>query len=79
MSTFDDKVYEYIKNAIHTHDDLYLTKFELIDLFYPVGSIYTSMNSTSPANIFVGTWTEITDRFLYCSSSSKTTMGSKTS
>ena len=28
----------------------------LIDLIYPVGSIYTSVNSTSPTNIFGGTW-----------------------
>ena len=36
------------------------------------------MNSTSPANIFGGTWTQITDRFLYCANSSKTTGGSST-
>lgn len=31
---------------------------------YPVGSIYMSYNSTSPASLFGGTWTQIKDRFL---------------
>ena len=50
----------------------------LMDLFYPVGSIYTSMNSTDPSELFGGTWEQITDRFLYCADSSGTTGGSKT-
>ena len=36
------------------------------------------MNSTSPADIFGGTWEQITDRFLYCADSSGTTGGSST-
>ena len=60
----------------HTHSD-YLTKSQLIDLFYPIGSIYTSMNNTNPQTIFGGTWTQITDRFLYCANSSGTQGGSK--
>lgn len=31
---------------------------------YPVGSIYISANSSSPANLFGGTWEQIKDRFL---------------
>ena len=31
---------------------------------YPVGSIYISANSTSPAELFGGTWKQIKDRFL---------------
>lgn len=31
---------------------------------YPVGSIYMSVNSTSPATLFGGSWTQIQDRFL---------------
>lgn len=31
---------------------------------YPVGSIYMSVNSTDPANLFGGTWQQLEDRFL---------------
>lgn len=32
---------------------------------YPVGSIYMSVNSTNPSNLFGGTWVEIQGRFLF--------------
>lgn len=32
--------------------------------FWPVGSIYLSVNSTNPSNFFGGTWTQIKDKFL---------------
>lgn len=37
---------------------------------YPVGSIYMSFNTTSPSTLFGGSWSQITNRFLYCVSSS---------
>lgn len=40
---------------------------ELFDLIYPVGSIYMSVNSTSPAILFGGTWQKIEDTFLLAS------------
>ena len=36
----------------------------IVDLVYPIGSIYMSVNSTSPAQLFGGTWEAISDRFL---------------
>ena len=36
----------------------------LLNLIYPVGSIYMSVNSTSPATLFGGTWSQLKDRFL---------------
>ena len=36
---------------------------------YPVGSIYMSVNSTSPASLFGGTWQQIKDQFLMCAGS----------
>lgn len=35
---------------------------------FPVGYIYQSYDSTSPANIYGGSWIPITGRFLYCNS-----------
>ena len=37
---------------------------EIVDLIYPVGSIYMSVNAASPATLFGGTWERITGRFL---------------
>ena len=53
-------------------------KSNVINLAYPVGSFYVSYNSTSPATLFGGEWTQITDKFLYCANSAGTTGGSST-
>ena len=37
---------------------------KIVDLVYPVGSIYMSTGSTSPASLFGGTWEQLKDRFL---------------
>lgn len=44
-------IYDAIKTSIHNDE-------------HPVGSIYTSFNSTDPATLFGGTWTRIKDTFL---------------
>ena len=36
----------------------------IVNLIYPVGSIYMSVNNTSPATLFGGTWSQLKDRFL---------------
>lgn len=41
-----------------------VTKSDVVDWIYPVGSIYISVNSTSPANLFGGSWTQLRDKFL---------------
>ena len=51
-----NKMDEGIANAVE--------KSDLLNLIYPVGSIYISVNSTNPATLFGGTWTQIKDRFL---------------
>ena len=49
----------------------------LLDAVYPVGAVYQSWSSTSPATLFGGTWTQITEVFLYADASAGTTGGSK--
>lgn len=49
---------------------------------YPIGAVYISFNNTSPATLFGGTWEQLTDSFLYASTSADTnsttaTAGSK--
>lgn len=41
----------------------------LVDLIYPVGSIYMSTNDVSPQTFFGGTWERIQDRFLLAAGS----------
>ncbi|EAY09745.1 hypothetical protein TVAG_413960 [Trichomonas vaginalis G3] len=67
----------YDKKADKT--ELQTLKIEILQTLYPIGSIYTSMNSTRPEVVLgVGAWEQIVDRFLYCANSSKETGGSKT-
>ena len=45
-------------------------KEDLVNLLYPVGSVYLSMNDTNPSILFGGTWERITDAYLWATSSS---------
>ena len=45
---------------------------EVYTSVYPVGSIYMSVNATSPASLFGGTWERIEDRFLLAAGSTYT-------
>lgn len=47
-------------------------KTDLVNLIYPVGSIYTSVSSTSPGTLFGGTWVKLENRFLLGAGSSYT-------
>lgn len=49
----------------------------LLDIVYPVGSIYQSMSATSPADFIGGTWTKI-KTFLYGADTAKETGGEAT-
>lgn len=36
----------------------------MLDVFYPIGSVYTSSQPTDPGTLFGGTWTRIKDTFI---------------
>lgn len=54
------------------HNDAYdarITNLEtfrqtFLNMVYPIGSIYMSMNETDPSTLFGGTWERISGRFL---------------
>lgn len=52
--------------------DTYVTASQIINLVYPVGSIYMSTNSTSPQTLFGGTWAKMENAFLIGASSTYT-------
>lgn len=54
------------------YGDISLNGTNLFDLIYPIGSIYMSVNSTSPATLFGGTWQQLENRFLLGAGSSYT-------
>lgn len=66
-----------IKNRLTTALDVSVSGQYALDAaapiwqkMYPVGSIYMSVSSTSPATLFGGTWEQIQERFLLGAGSS---------
>ena len=43
-----------------------INDINFFNIVYPIGSIYMSINATSPAELFGGTWEQIKDTFLLC-------------
>ena len=41
------------------------TKYLNVDDVYPIGAVYISFDSTSPASLFGGTWERLNNAFLY--------------
>lgn len=53
------------EDGVWIYGTQYLNDKELWELIYPVGSVYMSTNSTSPATLFGGTWERLKGGFLY--------------
>lgn len=52
------------------------TVSDLLDMVYPVGSIYMSVNNVSPATFLGGTWEQINEKFLFAGSTANYPYGS---
>lgn len=51
---------------------------EILNIIYPVGSVYMSTNSTNPSTLFGGTWTKIEGRFLWATGDTPMVTGGST-
>ncbi len=61
---------QYVDNLVSTLTEQYAS---IINIVYPVGSIYMSVNAADPSNLFSGTsWEKLEGRFLLGSSSTYT-------
>lgn len=58
----------YINNNGEEIVDINKTNFELVDLFYPVGTLYWTQGDVNPNTLWTGTiWEKITNKFIYAS------------
>lgn len=65
IAVLDDSGWVYHRTPAELLADIgAATVSAMLDKAYPVGSIYMSVNSTNPQNLFGGTWIQIKDRFL---------------
>ena len=70
----NDKLSEYENDGRGSGapNDFYITKADLLDMVYPVGAIYISVNDVNPTNFLGGNWEKISGRFLLASSTDYT-------
>lgn len=61
-----------VDGAVNIGGSLTVNSKTLLDLLHPVGSIYQSTVSTSPATLFGGTWEQLSGRFLIAANSTYT-------
>lgn len=61
---YNDLINKPTKLSEFENDGVFITRDEMIDIVYPVGAIYMSVSSTSPATLFGGTWEQLSNRFL---------------
>lgn len=63
-----ENLYIYVRNDATFNYTIKKYKAETINsianIIYPIGSIYMSVNNTSPETLFGGRWKQLTDRFL---------------
>ena len=55
---------ESMESVNNQLQELNTFKNTFLNLVYPIGAIYLSLNSTNPASLFGGTWEQLKDKFL---------------
>ena len=68
-SEVDDKLATGYYEKLEVDDIIDGKVKEIIDLIYPVGAIYMSVNTVNPSLLFGGEWEQIEDTFLLASGS----------
>ena len=61
---------EFEQEIIKTSSTVKVTS--IVDLIYPIGSLYWSSKSTNPSDLFGGTWVQIKDKFILAKGDSDT-------
>lgn len=70
VAVLDDSGWVYYRTPAEIKSDIGVDKQTIIDIIYPMGSIYITLNQTSPSKLFPGTyWKQIKNRFLLSASS----------
>jgi hypothetical protein len=73
VPTFEAGEHDFqVNGTLYIADTDRANRKSILDLTYPVGSIYMSVNNTSPATLFGGTWEQIEDTFLLSAGSTYT-------
>ncbi|MGM9543583.1 MAG: phage baseplate protein [Romboutsia timonensis] len=70
--------------SVRLKNDLYLdstsivhNKKKLSDIFYPIGSVYISVNDVNPATLYGGAWQKVSGYYLLAWDSNYGSMGGK--
>lgn len=66
---FNFNVNTKVSGNLSVSGALTINNTNIVDLLYPVGSIYISVKSANPSTLFGGTWEQIKDTFLLAAGS----------
>lgn len=70
IAVLDESGWVYYRTPAEIKTDISVDTKTIIDTIYPFGSIYITLNPTSPSKLFPGTyWKQIENRFLLAASS----------
>lgn len=62
----------YMYKIFKRYKESAMSWINIADIIYLIGSYYISNNNTPPAELFGDTWTQLTGRFLYATTSTST-------